>query len=329
MAGKKKTVKDLNVDVINLAVKFKHFEETLVGMTLLKEFKDFDNKLLALDNNAENEKKIRYLEKEVHRLNTVVNDLKTQKEEEISKSIIECNVCKDKFSSKKDMKVHKNSVHRKEIKCKYCEETFDENFKLEIHLEKHVSKEYNCEHCDKSFHLEWRFEKHRMSHSIKTTRNCHYFNNCKLCPYEEIGCMFHHRKSVMCKHDKSCKVKLCSYQHKPEIFEKDKECQKNTTENSVTTVDSDEHDMNPDSDSDIEENECDTCGKVFETKNDLWDHESSDDNCGYGCDECGAYYREECHLKLHLERHCTKCFDEFSPKSNLEAHKKICIGITY
>ena len=106
-----------------------------------------------------------------------------------------------------------------------------------------------------------------MSHSIKTTRNCHYFNNCKLCPYEEIGCMFQHRKSVMCKHDKSCKVKLCSYQHKPEIFEKDKECQQNTTENSVTTADSDEHDMDPDSDSDIEENECDTCGKVFETKN--------------------------------------------------------------
>ena len=36
MAGKKKTVKELNGDVINLAVKFKHFEETFKGMTHLE-----------------------------------------------------------------------------------------------------------------------------------------------------------------------------------------------------------------------------------------------------------------------------------------------------
>ena len=43
------------------------------------------------------------------------------------------------------------------------------------------------------------------------------------------------------------------------------------------------------------------------------EHESSDDNCGYGCKECGAYYRDEINLKIDLERHCTKCVDEFSP----------------
>ena len=90
-----------------------------------------------------------------------------------------------------------------------------------------------------------------------------------------------------------------------------------------------EEEINVESDSESNEFECDLCGKIFVDENELAEHESSDDNCGYGCDECGVYYREEIHLKLHLERHCTKCFDEFSPKNVLEAHKKTCCGLQY
>ena len=91
----------------------------------------------------------------------------------------------------------------------------------------------------------------------------------------------------------------------------------------------DEEEINVDSDSERDEFECDLCGKIFVDENELDEHESSDDNCGYGCEECGAYYRDEIHLKMHLERHCTKCFDEFSPKNVLEAHKKTCLGLQY
>ena len=89
-----------------------------------------------------------------------------------------------------------NLNHPKQIKCKFCEETFDETYKLEQHLKKHESKGFRCEHCEKMFHLEWRFNKHIKSHSVKSTRKCHYFNNDKICPYEEIGCMFLHETSV-------------------------------------------------------------------------------------------------------------------------------------
>ena len=138
--------------------------------------------------------------------------------------------------------------------------------------------------------------------------------------------MFRHEVSSNCKYDKLCKVKLCAFKHEQRDIPKHDDIKISEiryTEESVND------ETASDSDSDIEENECDTCGKVFETETDLWDHESSDDMCGYGCEECGAYYREEKHLKIHLERHCTKCCNKFSPKSVLEAHKKICVGMMY
>ena len=43
-ATKKKIVKDLNVDVINLAIKVKHLEDTVKGIIHLCEVKDLDEK---------------------------------------------------------------------------------------------------------------------------------------------------------------------------------------------------------------------------------------------------------------------------------------------
>ena len=135
MTGKKKTVKDLNVDVINLAVKFKHFEEIMSEIAVLKEFKDLDKKLEALNRNGENEKKITDLEEEVKRLHSVVNDLKRkEKEEDVPNPEKDCNLCKAKFNSMKELKAHRKSEHTKQIKCKYCDNMFDENYKLENHL---------------------------------------------------------------------------------------------------------------------------------------------------------------------------------------------------
>ena len=76
------------------------------------------------------------------------------------------------------------------------------------------------------------------------------------------------------------------------------------------------------------ENECGTCGKLFENDSGLAEH-NMNVVCGYGCEDCGAYYRYAKHLKAHLEKHCTKCCDEFSPKNVLEAHKKICNGLQF
>ena len=42
---------------------------------------------------------------------------------------------------------------------------------------------------------------------------CHYFNNGKVCPYDDIGCKFKHKDSDKCKYDKYCNFKLCQYKH--------------------------------------------------------------------------------------------------------------------
>ena len=46
---KKKTVKELNVDVINLAKEFKQFKDVLEGITNLGTVKNLDTKIIAIE----------------------------------------------------------------------------------------------------------------------------------------------------------------------------------------------------------------------------------------------------------------------------------------
>ena len=126
-----------------------------------------------------------------------------------------CTKCEESFQSKKVLKAHMKTVHPKVVKCNVCEETFDENFNLELHIRlKHEeSRNFECNQCGKTFVLMWRFRKHKENHSNQNAKKCHYFNNKKDCPFEEIGCMFEHSLSDMCIYNRNCKNKLCSNQH--------------------------------------------------------------------------------------------------------------------
>ena len=64
---KKKTVKELNVDVINLAKEFKQFKDILEGITNLRTLKNLDTKIIAIEKNFETQKKIEELEKAVNK----------------------------------------------------------------------------------------------------------------------------------------------------------------------------------------------------------------------------------------------------------------------
>ena len=42
---------------------------------------------------------------------------------------------------------------------------------------------------------------------------CHYFNDGKSCPYEDLGCKFKHKVSKECPFQDKCYRKLCQYKH--------------------------------------------------------------------------------------------------------------------
>ena len=92
----------------------------------------------------------------------------------------------------------------------------------------------------------WRLRKHVSGHQGKIF--CHYFNNRKNCPYEELGRMFQHEDSPICRFQEQCLKELCQYKHKDndeqnykdvkaetEMFNWCKKCKRIFTTNSMTT----------------------------------------------------------------------------------------------
>ena len=217
------TAKNVTLQSLQLEVKF-----------LKEEIKDTIEELKKVKD------EVKELKKEQEQ--TGNNEQRNDNEEQRSK--VECKNCDKTFDSKKNLKVYQKALHPQNIKCKLCEETFDKNSDLEVHIKTchEESESHECEDCGKRFALQWRLRKHKENHGRIGTKNCHYYNNEKACPYESIGCMFNHVLSEMCIYGKKCLNKLCSYQH---IHEN------------------------------IEENtgiKCDKCNLIFKTEKDMDTH---------------------------------------------------------
>ena len=70
-------------------------------------------------------------------------------------------------------------------------------------------------------------------HSQKNIKPCHYFNNEKSCPYNELGCKFLHIASEKCKFEQKCDRRLCPNRHgKTESIDSDIDSTTENTENS-------------------------------------------------------------------------------------------------
>ena len=54
---------------------------------------------------------------------------------------------------------------------------------------------------------------------------CHYFNNKKICPYSDIGCMFRHESAPNCNFRDKCSKNLCQFQYIEEVFKKCDNCE--------------------------------------------------------------------------------------------------------
>ena len=115
----------------------------------------------------------------------LLKEVRIPKRPENTENDIECTLCDNAFGSRKSLKVHIASNHKKKITCKSCDETFVKNSDFELHVKgMHASTEkFECEKCDKSFVLKWRLRKHQEIHDSSSVKKCHYFNNKKFCPF--------------------------------------------------------------------------------------------------------------------------------------------------
>ena len=140
---------------------------------------------------------------------------RNEADENISQKIILCKKCDETFRSGKDLKRHNKLNHTlPQIKCNSCEKVFHKNCDLESHPEKeHKVEKFECEKCDKTFVLKWRLIKHQKIHNGQNIKKCHYFNNQKICPFEQIGCKFLHLPAGECENSDLCTLKLCLSKH--------------------------------------------------------------------------------------------------------------------
>ena len=161
--------------------------------------------------------------------------------QEVDKEIIVLknnSIHKDNKDKKVDMgdKVY---GHGNSIKCKICGQTFSRFVDLEKHLKTihGQHQKFSCDKCKKGFMTKWRLEKHMKMHTEGLMKQCHYFNNGGVCPFEEFGCKFSHILSKLCIHRENCKTKLCPFRHEEE------EVLENDTKVDSEESNSDEDDM--------------------------------------------------------------------------------------
>ena len=97
--------------------------------------------------------------------------------------------------------------------------------------------------CDKSFLLQWRLRKHKKGHEQKNVKFCHFFNNNKICKFEEISrCIFRHEHAPPYHNSDSCKIYKCQFSHTGLV---DDESDSLNDENEQTEINLRENDTNP------------------------------------------------------------------------------------
>ena len=102
---------------------------------------------------------------------------------------------------------------------------------------------------------------------------CHFYNNGKPCPFQEIGCMFRHENSGQCK-TRLCTRKLCQFQHYANIEAEDIQNQEILCDTIDENEKPDENDKieennKPDEIDTIDEFECHLCNSIHSCKDSL------------------------------------------------------------
>ena len=131
------------------------------------------------------------------------------------KHLYKCAKCHKHFETSRLLRIHMSCDHEICHKCSHCDLSFKTSSELEMHLsDEHENTKFSCDKCDTKFIMKWRLKKHQRIHDDFKTRNCHFFNSDKFCPFSKIGCKFKHQYSVDCKYAEKCEMDKCQFRHR-------------------------------------------------------------------------------------------------------------------
>ena len=173
----------------------------------------------------------------------------------------------------------KNTKSEQDLKikskaCHLCGITFAKNCDIERHMKEvhEAEKKYKCVVCEKNFFLEWRRTKHMQIHT-DDVNYCHFYNNNKQCPFQEIGCMFLHKTAKLCTF-KDCGNKLCQFRHEDQA---DTVCRETEKE-----VDTDHTDVEEEENEEkLADYQCNICMEILNSPEDLLKHFQNEHNKFY------------------------------------------------
>ena len=238
------------------------------------------------------------LKEQINTLIKKYDDLEKDVKEQ-RKDHFQCNKCKERFSTTKELKKHKQRsvVCQASFECDQCELTYTSENQLSRHKQKHGK--FSCKECDREFNFEGLLEPHiEVVH--KTMKIfCHYFNNGKDCPFDE-QCIFAHEDAKDCLFGNDCERMKCMFKHE-EHFQDDGE-----TEDEDSEDDEDDSDKNYDNSENYDPNLVQitdlepSIRKVEEAMakvNDLLNNKSDK----LKCDKCDFEARNANGLNMHIK----------------------------
>ena len=156
MAGKRKTVKDLNDFMETLEERIRDLEERTKNCVCNQDEHCEGGKSDAKD--QEFEERLDLNEKKVEGIKNELEDIKGKVKEKIKEVEIlryDCKKCISKFVSERQLKEHIKENHMKENKCTLCDKKFTEYCQFKKHLKEHGNtKEFRCEDCEQAFYIE-------------------------------------------------------------------------------------------------------------------------------------------------------------------------------
>ena len=145
------------------------------------------------------------------------SEINKKTKEKVTNKQIVCKECNEVLENVKALKNHKQIKHQKSYKCNHCNYKARTVSGIDEHIQSRHETEnvLHCDTCDKTFKSELRLKIHKNIHqSKKPIRFCHYHNNDKYCPFEQLGCKFKHEYSEFCLFKDKCNRKLCQFRHK-------------------------------------------------------------------------------------------------------------------